>query len=258
MDPYRGRSSIDYFSIKDNSLEGELHLTAPNPVTNRDFMKVYSGIKGIPILISAPEWTIKALAGELSQVVLSSHRVQPLKALQSGFKFTFETFEEALRDLVGQKKLTDNFFSTKQFVPLPRQQVFSFFSKAENLEVLTPPWLRFKILNQSTSEIETDTLLNYRLRIHGFPVKWRTLIADWNPSDSFVDTQLKGPYKMWYHVHTFEDVPGGTLISDDVKFVIPGWIFGKVILPFIRRDVSAIFEYRRKMIEDLVAQGLLT
>jgi uncharacterized protein (TIGR01777 family) len=246
------------FAIKDGSIEGELHLTAPNPVTNRDFMKVYSAIKGIPILMSAPEWTIKALAGELSQVVLASHRVQPLKALQSGFKFSFENLEEALRDLVGSKKITDNFFSSKQFVPLPREQVFSFFSKAENLEILTPPWLKFKILNQSTPEITKGTLINYKLRIHGCPVKWRTLIGEWNPSDSFVDTQLKGPYKTWYHVHTFEDVPGGTLISDDVKFVIPGWIFGKMILPFIRRDVSTIFEYRRKKIEELVAKGLLT
>ena len=245
------------FSIIENSLEGEFHLTAPNPVTNLDFMKIYSVAKGIPFLLTAPKWAIKLLTGELSQVVLSSHRVQPLKALQLGFRFRFESLNQALEDLVGHAKFTENYFLSRQYIPLPREVVFSFFSKAENLEILTPPWLNFKILNQSTPEIRNGALINYKLRIHGFPFRWRTLIDEWNPSESFVDTQVKGPYEKWRHLHTFEDVPGGTLISDDVTYEIPGWIFGKLLLPLIKRDVSAIFSYRQEKIQELVARGLL-
>ncbi|MEI8025927.1 MAG: TIGR01777 family oxidoreductase [Pseudomonadota bacterium] len=245
------------FAIKESAIEGELHLTAPTPVTNRDFMKTYSAVKGVPFLLTAPKWVIKLLTGELSQIVLSSHRVQPLKALQLGFRFQFENLGEALENLVGKARFTENFFSSRQFIPLPRDLVYAFFSKAENLEILTPPWLKFKILNQSTPEIRKGTLINYRLRIHGFPVWWRTLIAEWNPNESFVDTQLRGPYKKWYHLHTFEEVPGGTLISDDVTYEVPGWIFGKWILPLIKRDVSAIFAYRRGKIQELAAKGYL-
>ncbi len=245
------------FSTIENSLEGEFHLTAPNPVTNLDFMKIYSAVKEIPLLLTAPKWTIKLLTGELSQVVLSSHRVQPLKALQLGFKFRFESLNEALEDLVGQAKFTENRFLSRQFVPLPRESVFSFFSNAENLEILTPKWLNFKIIDQSTPEICNGTLINYKLRIHGFPVRWRTLIDQWNPNESFIDTQLKGPYEKWHHFHTFEEVPGGTLISDDVTYEIPGWIFGKLLLPLIKRDVSAIFTYRQEKIQELVVRGLL-
>ena len=165
--------------------------------------------------------------------------------------------EKALEDLLGPVKFTDNFLLSRQFIPLPRETVFSFFSKAENLEILTPPWLKFKIMNQSTPEIRKGTLINYKLRVHGAPVRWRTLIGEWKPNESFVDTQLKGPYKKWYHVHRFEDVPGGTLITDDVTYEIPGWIFGKLILPWIKRDVSTIFAYRQEMIQKLVAKGQL-
>jgi ligand-binding SRPBCC domain-containing protein len=183
--------------------------------------------------------------------------VQPLKALQLGFRFRFENLREALEDLLGPVKFTDNFLLSRQFIPLPRETVFSFFSKAENLEILTPPWLKFKIMNQSTPEIRKGTLINYKLRIHGAPVRWRTLIGEWKPNESFVDTQLKGPYKKWYHVHRFENVPGGTLITDDVTYEIPGWIFGKLILPWIKRGVSTIFAYRQEMIQKLVAKGQL-
>ena len=245
------------FAIKESAIEGELHLTAPNPVTNRDFMKIYAATKGVPLLLTAPKWVIKLLTGELSQIVLSSHRVKPLKALQLGFRFRFENLNEALENLIGQSKFTENFFSSRQFLPLPRDSVFSFFSKADNLEILTPPWLKFKILNQSTPEIIKGTLINYKLRIHGFPIRWCTLIKEWNLNESFVDTQLRGPYKKWYHLHTFEDVSGGTLISDHVTYEIPGWIFGKLMLPLIKRDVSAIFAYRQQKIQELVTKGRL-
>ena len=243
--------------VKESAIEGEFHLTAPTPVTNLDFMKIYSAVKRVPFLLTAPKWVIKVLTGELSQLVLSSQRVQPVEGLQLGFRFQFENLEEALENLVGKTKITENFFLSRQFLPLPRDLVFSFFSKAENLEIVTPPWLKFKILNQSTPEIRKGTLINYRLRIHGFPFRWRTLIDEWNPNESFVDTQLRGPYKKWYYLHTFEEVPGGTLISDDVAYEVPGWIFGKLLLPLIKRDVSGIFAYRRGKIQELAAKGLL-
>lgn len=140
----------------------------------------------------------------------------------------------------------------KQFVGLARNEVFNFFARAENLEEITPPWLNFKIVRKSTEDVGEGTLIDYRLKIHGFPVTWRTRICEWSPGFKFVDEQLKGPYAKWRHVHIFEDAPGGTLLIDRVTYRPPfgplGWILAKL---WIHRDVATIFEYRRKKIAEI-------
>ena len=123
------------------------------------------------------------------------------------------------------------------------------------MKVLTPPWLNFRIRRKSTSDIEKGSLIDYQLKIHGVPVRWRTVIREWNPDQSFVDFQLKGPYRKWHHLHTFDDVEGGTLISDEVNFEIPGWIFGNLLLPLVKKDVSEIFNYRQKKIKEIYLQN---
>jgi ligand-binding SRPBCC domain-containing protein len=127
--------------------------------------------------------------------------------------------------------------------------VFSFFSEASNLEKITPPWLHFRILSQSTPKIEKGTLIDYRLRLHGIPIKWRTLIADWNPTHDFVDTQLKGPYKLWHHTHIFEAQNGGVLMTDRVKYQVPLGTLGRWAAGnFVKKDIEEIFRYRKEII----------
>lgn len=245
------------FALENSKVSGPYNLTSPNPATNQKFTDLYAKAKGIPATIKAPELLLKLVTGEMSQAILANQKVLPKRALEHGFQFEHTDLETALQSLLSQGGITDNFFSTKQFVPLEKPEVFSFFSKAENLETLTPPWLNFHIVDKSTPEIQKNTLINYKLKIRGVPVRWRTLIKEWNPDDSFVDFQLKGPYQKWHHLHTFHKVPGGTLISDDVNFIIPGWIFGKLLTPLIRRDVQQIFNYRQKVIKQLCEQGNL-
>ena len=92
----------------------------------------------------------------------------------------------------------------EQWVPASLPAVFSFFSDAGNLDRITPPWLRFKILGQSELVLSTGTLIHYRLAWYGIPMKWTSRIEEWFPPTRFVDVQLKGPYRRWHHTHTFE------------------------------------------------------
>jgi ligand-binding SRPBCC domain-containing protein len=136
-------------------------------------------------------------------------------------------------------------FSTEQVLPLPRDRVFAFFAEPGNLEAITPPWLRFRILDRTTPGIERGTELTYRLRIHGLPVTWRSRIEEWEPGERFVDVQLRGPYAAWHHTHTFEDRDGGTLLRDRVVYRLPlgrlgHWLAGRLVAS----DVRAIFAYR--------------
>ena len=104
----------------------------------------------------------------------------------------------------------------------PREQVFEFFSRAENLELLTPAWLHFNILTPLPIEMGLGTRISYRIRIRGVPVRWVSEITEWNPPHSFEDTQIRGPYRKWVHRHLFEETPEGTLATDDVSYRVPG------------------------------------
>ena len=103
------------------------------------------------------------------------------------------------------------------FVQQPLEKVFDFFSKAENLELLTPNWLQFKILSPLPIAMAKGTLIDYQIRLLGVPMKWKTLIKEWNAPYSFVDSQLKGPYTKWEHLHQFKEENGGTTIIDRVE-----------------------------------------
>ena len=138
---------------------------------------------------------------------------------------------------------------TELWLPRSREEVFAFFAEARNLETLTPPWLEFEVLTPAPIEMRPGTLIDYRIRVHGIPIRWRTEIAEWRPPHRFVDVQLRGPYKLWHHTHTFEERDGGTLCADQVRYrprggALMNWLF-------VRRDVQAIFRYRRQRMHEL-------
>lgn len=135
-------------------------------------------------------------------------------------------------------------FEDEIILSFPRDEVFRFFSKAENLEALTPPWVHFSILTPLPIEMREGALIDYRLKIHGFPLRWRTEISTWDPPLRFVDRQLRGPYRSWVHTHTFREIEGGTLVSDRVEYSV--WGGSVVNRLFVRGDVERIFSYRRQ------------
>lgn len=150
---------------------------------------------------------------------------------------------------MGDKTYTLSF---EQQVSRQLPEVFDFFSRAENLEVLTPPWLNFKVLEVKPQPIRQGTLINYSLRLHGIPVRWASEIAEWEPPHRFVDLQLRGPYKMWRHEHRFESRDGGTLISDTINLALPLGELGQLAYKIkIKSDVQEIFAFRKNKIRTL-------
>lgn len=138
------------------------------------------------------------------------------------------------------------------FIPLPRERVFPFFAAAENLERITPPELRFRIVTPLPVEMRAGALIDYRLRLDGIPFRWRTRITEWDPPFAFTDTQIRGPYHTWVHRHTFEEVDGGTRMVDEVRWRVPLWPLGAVALPVVRRKVARIFAYRQQVLGALL------
>lgn len=144
----------------------------------------------------------------------------------------------------------------EQLVPLEVEQVFSFFSRAENLEALTPAWLNFKILSANPQPVQKGTMIHYKLRLRGVPLRWTTEILEWNPPFGFVDFQLSGPYKLWHHTHRFIAEGQNTRIVDEVLYDLPFGPLGKLAHAItVKRDVEKIFGFRQKKIRELFGTG---
>lgn len=136
---------------------------------------------------------------------------------------------------------------------LPRERVFAFFADAGNLERITPPQLNFHIVTPQPIEMRPGTLIDYRLRLRGFPITWRTEISMWEPPHRFVDRQLSGPYKQWIHTHTFTELgPSETLIEDEVRYRLPFEPLGDAAHFIVRRELEKIFDFRQKEVGRLM------
>jgi ligand-binding SRPBCC domain-containing protein len=137
-----------------------------------------------------------------------------------------------------------------QRVEVPIERAFDFYGDFANLEPLTPPWLHFEVTTPGEVKFRPGTLLDYRLRLHGVPLRWQTRIETWEPPTGFVDTQVKGPYSRWEHTHMFErDGDGATVIRDRVRYAIPLGPLGALAHRlFVRRDLERIFDYRGKAV----------
>jgi ligand-binding SRPBCC domain-containing protein len=135
----------------------------------------------------------------------------------------------------------------EQVVPAPSGEVFSFFAQARNLERITPSWLGFEVLTPEPLRMAPGTLIEYRLRLHGIPLRWLTRIEEWDAGRAFVDRQLRGPYRLWHHRHEFE--PRGdrvTLVRDRVDYALPVGLLGELARrAFVGRDLERIFDFRR-------------
>ncbi len=145
--------------------------------------------------------------------------------------------------------MKEHLFTSELRLALSPSEIFPFFADAKNLGNITPPWMHFQILTPGNIEMRVGTLIDYRIKIHGLPVRWRTRITVWEPPFRFVDEQVKGPYQRWVHEHRFAKSGAGTLCLDRVRYsVLGGWIVNRL---FVERDVRQIFAFRANKLTEL-------
>ena len=145
--------------------------------------------------------------------------------------------------------MSDSRITSSLLLRHDRDRVFDFFSRAENLELLTPPWVHFSVLTPLPIEMAQGTVISYRIRLRGIPVGWTSEITDWEPPFQFTDTQVRGPYRRWVHRHVFEETAEGTLAIDEVDYqVLGGWLVNRL---FVAGQLRRVFEYRRARVLEL-------
>ena len=145
-----------------------------------------------------------------------------------------------------------------QWIACPRTEVFSFFKKPENLALLTPPWLGFRVLTHGPLLMRSGARFEYEVRPLGFAQRWTTLIEQYDEPVSFIDSQISGPYKSWRHEHRFDEENAGTRVTDTVRYELPFGLVGALFHWEIARRLNAIFEYRENAVMELFKSGDLT
>lgn len=255
-----GRQWMSYISLEDlvrliaeavekDKYRGVYNAVCDDPVTNADFTRTLSLYLKSVRLPRVPGFVLRIVLGEMAALVLSSQRVRPVRLQEAGFRFHDRTLEDIFdRELHAWRNHYALFFA-EQFIPRDIDEVFGFFANHENLEKITPDILNFQTEKMSTARVEKDTVIDYRLKIRGIPLHWRTLIKTWNRPHEFVDTQVRGPYAYWRHTHRFQEVRNGTLMTDEVRYRVPLGVLGRMVAgAFVEKDVSQIFAFRRRMI----------
>ena len=140
-------------------------------------------------------------------------------------------------------------FESQRTFERPITEVFEFFANAHNLAEITPPSMHLEILTPAPIDMSPGTLIDYRFKLHGIPVRWQSEITEWNPPYRFVDEQRRGPYRLWRHTHTFNETENGVVVGDVVEYAV--WGGGLIDKFFVRPDIEKIFAYRSDQLDEI-------
>jgi uncharacterized protein (TIGR01777 family) len=259
-------------ALVDPDCEGPINAAGPEPATNRGFSRTLGAMVRRPAVMHVPSFGLRLALGDAADVVTASQHVVPAKLQALKFAWMFPTLESALRDVAGTAdvqirrmnpgevaaaELMDEYLRTrppgyvlrtKAVVDRPIDETFAFFADARNLGLLTPRAMRFTI-DGPPPAIVRGTTINYRLRVGPAPVRWRTRITAWDPPHRFVDVQEAGPYRCWWHEHTFRADGMRTVMEDRVLYAPPFGSIGRIAnLAIVRSTLREIFTYRRDVI----------
>ena len=249
-------------ALVDDRYRGPVNGVAPEQATSRSFARALGLALHRPALLPLPALALKAIFGRAATVLLGSQRVDPLALRERQFAFDFPTLAAALEDIVNGAAVTISpaqsrpegagaaryELRTRTVVDAPLAETFAFFSKAANLGLITPAAMKFSIQGEIPPMAE-GVAIDYRVRVGPLPVRWRTRIASWEPGRSFVDLQEAGPYRLWWHEHTFHADGARTVMEDHVYYSPPLGVLGRLanrlfIVPTLRK----IFQYRGDVI----------
>tara|TARA_R110002096_G_scaffold42143_4_gene113667 strand:+ start:95022 stop:96530 length:1509 start_codon:yes stop_codon:yes gene_type:complete len=256
-------------ALHNESITGPVNTVGPTPLTNRTFTKALAEAVHRPAVLPVPAPLLRLAMGESAMTLLGGQRAVPAKLLANKFEFQFPTLDAALYDLLEDtmgctiskaKNIPDSSYMEvrrpiyelrqETVVHAPIDQVSAFFSQAENLGLLTPPNVDFSITSETPIEMSKGAEISYTIKIGKLPISWKTRIEAWEPEKRFVDAQMKGPYRCWWHQHTFRAAGNRTIMEDRVLYALPLGILGRIAHRLkVSRMLLEIFTYRTRAIQ---------
>lgn len=141
-----------------------------------------------------------------------------------------------------------------QKIPASLKRVWDFFSTHENLQMITPVNMNFKVISKHHgNKIYPGQLIEYKVSpFFNIPLYWMTEITHAEEQKYFIDVQKKGPFGIWHHQHHFNSIQEGVEMIDIVHYKNPVGFIGEIANALvIRGQLKKIFEYRYDKIEEL-------
>jgi uncharacterized protein (TIGR01777 family) len=255
-------------ALGDERWSGPINAVAPAPVENRQFARALGGALERPVVLRVPSLLLKTIYGEAATTLLSSQRVEPARLRKLGFRWRHADLSLALHHAIGPHRgpritaRTDHpandyldrrgaryLLKHESMLDAPIDEVVPFFSRAENLGVLTPPWMGFAVLTPTPIPMAEATEIDYRIALGPVSMRWKTVIDAWDAGQRFVDSQARGPYRSWWHEHSFEPVGDRTRMVDRVWYSPPLGFLGRIAhWAFIESTLTRIFAYRSERV----------
>jgi uncharacterized protein len=259
-------------ALTDERLHGPLLATAPNPVTSREFATAIGATLRRPSLLPVPGFALRIVLGEAASALQTGQRVFPQRLEQVGFEWRYRHIEAALADILndndpeitafdetaskpppgcGSKYLASgkptSVLSQRTLVYAPIEKVFQFFFKPQNLGVMMPSSMQFRILSEVPDEMREGLQIEYAIKLGPLRLRWRTRIKEWQPPGLFAYSQESGPYRCWWHQHRFQPDGDRTLMEDRVYYAPPLGLAGTLINSvFVAPALRRIFSYRKQ------------
>lgn len=254
--------SVIAAALVDERYAGAINVTAPAPVTNAELARALGRALGRPALLRVPAPVLRLALGEAACVLLEGPRVEPSRLRALGHKYAFADLDGALSDLIARGAEIERLaraprfvLTTKTVLDTTPEEAFSFFSHPQNLALVTPPRLRLAV-EKAPATLSTGARVDLRLRIARLPMRWTTRIEAWQPGRRFVDSQTRGPYRTWWHEHSFEPEDGRTVMTDRVLYAVPLGILGRAANRlFVAPSLRRIFGFRREAVRQRFGGG---
>jgi uncharacterized protein len=261
-------------ALADARYDGAIDLVAPQPATQAQVTAAFARASGRPVRLAVPGAALRLVLGEGADIVLASQRLEARRLRALGFVHRFPDIDAAIGELVERMRAVDirplasdpappdgevqpeylrrrrprYVLRTEVELAAPVDEVFRFFSRPENLGILTPAAMSFRI-HQVPRDLAEGGRIDYRIRVAGVPLAWRTVIERWVPGRCFIDAQTRGPYRSWWHEHHFEARGDGTLMQDRVYYAPPLGLLGRVAQAlFVAGQLRGVFGYRAQAI----------
>ena len=234
-------------AVLEEKYSGTYNLIAPENLDNKDFHRFLTKETASLKYMKTPGFLLKTVMGSRANLLLKGPKVCSKRLATTSFTFKYPSLFLALKALLSERKNSStHYFCHKQWVPFALETVWDFFSSPENLAKMTHPSSQLKIKEPFLRKMSPGAKIEYSLRVHRVPVTWKASIEEYSPQFLFSDKQEKGPFKFWLHQHLFSSVNGGTLIEDRVEYKLPFFPFGQIAFPFVRKDLEALFRYRKE------------
>ncbi len=137
-----------------------------------------------------------------------------------------------------------NVYTKSTLIATSREELFAFHANPENIKIVTPPYIKTKLLFVSDNPLVAGSSIQLKSVRFGIPQEWLVKVTDYNAPSYFTDTQLKGPFKLFKHTHKFESSINGTILTDVVYYIPKGNFLGKLVKSFIHKELVKMFDYR--------------